>query len=179
MDAFARSVIVDRFGRAHETDVLLTDRPIRTAVFQDRKRLRGVGVLLRVEAPRPFSLVFPEPPPLHAAPHQGKYVLTAFHGLPIGACIYQQVELESDDGQPMSYSCMYYEYAEDEMVHVLVPREFFCPVGDNIVHIARGLGDVYYYEDAPPRRIMPPAAHVPAAQVPVQVPAAQVSETQA
>jgi hypothetical protein len=154
--------------------VLLTDRPIRTAVFQDRKRLRGVGVLLRVEAPRPFSLVFPEPPSLHASPHQGKYVLVAPSGVPIGACTYQQVELQSDDGQPMSYSCMYYEYTDDEMVHVLVPREFFCTVGDNVVHIARDLGDVYYYEDAPPRRIMLPATQVPAAHVPLPVPAAHV-----
>lgn len=173
-----RCRLVNHFGHVHDTDVLVTTRRMRTGVLQDRAPLSRVGVLFHVEAPRPFALVFPDSQLLDAVPQRGNYVLVAPSGLPLGACIYQQVQLESDDGQPMAYTCMFHEYTDDECARVLFPRVFFCPVGDNGIHIADGMGECFYNPvDIPSRRTLTPVDPAPAPQAPTpQAPASHVRE---
>ena len=146
-----RSFMVDGRGRAYETDVLkLTTEPVITRTqVEDRTPLRGIGVLWRAEAPRPFSLIFPQGrfggnSPVPAVLHDDKYVIHAPAGLPLGGCVHQKLTFCSRDGEPMTYTCTHQHYSDQECKNKLLPHKFVVDAGSNTVCIVSGLGGCLY-----------------------------------
>ena len=148
-----RLSIRDSKGRMRVTDVRLQRREPVVAVFGDSASLRSIGALESAEAERPFALVFPcgrfgESTLRSVQKEEGRHIISAPAGLPIGACKYQKVHFRSKDGQPMEYTCTYEADDRDEN-HELLGCEFYLNAANNTLHIQAGVGGVCYsYDDS-------------------------------